>query len=114
MQIAFSIHRFQERETMSVATPSKVVTMADDTDFDDTAGYLTDLVVAPALCECAVVIAAVAAGAAVAACAGYLANAWAANRGHFGDQEHVELLGYTGVGSGSLADLIDARTEILR
>lgn len=98
---------------MSVATPSRVVTMANDTDFDNTAGYLTGLVVAPTLCETAVLIAAVAAGAAMAASAGYVANAWANNHGHYGNQEDVELLRDAAVPVGSLTDLIDARAEIL-
>ncbi|MEU0534183.1 hypothetical protein [Amycolatopsis tolypomycina] len=97
---------------MSVATPSRVVTVADATEFDASANYLTPAV-APTLCETAVLVAAVGAGAAVAACAGYVANAWANNfghhRGHHGRHGDADAPRGLEVAGGSVADLIDAR-----
>ncbi|SEC51257.1 hypothetical protein SAMN04489727_4025 [Amycolatopsis tolypomycina] len=97
---------------MSVATPSRVVTVADATEFDASANYLTPAV-APTLCETAVLVAAVGAGAAVAACAGYVANAWANNfghhRGHHGHHGDADAPRGLEVAGGSVADLIDAR-----
>ena len=99
---------------MSVATPSRVVTIANDTDFGATGVYLTSAV-APTLCETAILVAAVGAGAAVTACAGYVANAWAHNighrRGHHHYQEDLRALRGTAVAGGSLAELVEARTE---
>jgi len=101
---------------MSVATPSRVAGIADDTDFGATGNYLAPAV-APTLCETAVLVAAVGAGAAVAACAGYVANAWANNfghhRGHHLDQGDPESLRGAGAAGGSLAELVGARTEAL-
>ena len=102
---------------MSVATESRVVTMANDTDFDAVELRL-DFAVAPTLCETAVLVAAVGAGAAIAACAGYIANAWANNaaghrNGHHRHLEETESLQGVAVPAGSLTDLIDARAEIL-
>ena len=101
---------------MSVATPSRVVSMADDSDFGATGSYLAPAV-APTLCETAVLVAAVGAGAAVAACAGYVANAWANNFGHhrgrYQDQEDLQPVRGAVVAGGSLAELVDARTEAL-
>ncbi|WP_410641102.1 hypothetical protein [Amycolatopsis sp. lyj-346] len=73
--------------------------------------YLTPAV-APTLCETAVLVAAVAAGAAVTACAGYVANAWAANVGHNRGHRHQPDAGAhrgAGVAGGSLAELLDVR-----
>lgn len=99
---------------MSVATPSRVVTMANGTDFGATSIYLTPAV-APTLCETAILVAAVGAGAAVTACAGYVANAWANNfghrRGHHQDREDLEALRGTAVAGASLTELVEARTE---
>lgn len=99
---------------MSVATPSRVVTVANDTDFGATGIQLAPAV-APTLCETAILVAAVGAGAAVTACAGYVANAWANNfghrRGHHLDQEDLQALRGAGVAGGSLAELVEARTE---
>ena len=101
---------------MSVAAPSRVVSIANDTDFGATGIYLTP-VVAPTLCETAVLVAAVGAGAAIAACAGYIANGWANNTGHrrgrYQDREDLELFRGAAVAGGSLAELVDARTERL-
>lgn len=101
---------------MSVATPSRVVSVANDTDFGATGIHLASAV-APTLCETAILVAAVGAGAAVTACAGYVANAWANNyghrRGHYREQEDLEPLRGAAVAGGSLAELVDARTEAL-
>ncbi|WP_410616928.1 hypothetical protein [Amycolatopsis sp. lyj-109] len=97
---------------MSAVTPSRVVTIADATDFGASGTYLTPAV-APTLCETAVLVAAVSAGAAVTACAGYVANAWANNvghrHGHHRYQEDAEAVRGAGVTGGSLAELLDAR-----
>ncbi|MDX3187180.1 hypothetical protein PV458_02080 [Streptomyces sp. MN03-5084-2B] len=99
---------------MSVATPSRVVTLANDTAFGATGTYLAPAV-APTLCETAILVAAVGAGAAVTACAGYVANAWANNVGHrrwhHHDQEDLQSLRGVEAAGGSLAELVDARIE---
>ncbi|WP_086841685.1 hypothetical protein [Amycolatopsis kentuckyensis] len=101
---------------MSVATPSRVVSVANDTDFGATGIHLASAV-APTLCETAVLVAAVGAGAAVTACAGYVANAWANNvghrRGHYRGQEEPVSLRAAAVAGGSVAELVDARAEAL-
>jgi hypothetical protein len=115
-EIELQDYCFREGETMSVGTSSRVVIMANDTDFGTTGSYLAPAV-APTLCETAVLVAAVGAGAAVTACAGYVANAWANNvghrHGHHWHQGDVESLRADSVAGGSLTELIDARAEVL-
>jgi hypothetical protein len=111
-EIELQDYCFREGETMSVGTSSRVVIMANDTDFGTTGSYLAPAV-APTLCETAVLVAAVSAGAAVTACAGYVANAWANNVGHrHGSHRHqadAEAVRGAGVAGGSFAELLDAR-----
>ncbi|MEU4251833.1 hypothetical protein AB0F15_30885 [Amycolatopsis sp. NPDC026612] len=102
---------------MFPATRSRVVDLANGTDFGNADGYLAAAVV-PTMCETAVLVAAVGAGAAVAACAGYVANAWANNvghhHGHHGHRDAAEAPAGLDAAGGSLAGLIDARTDVLR
>ncbi|MFC0433333.1 hypothetical protein [Kutzneria buriramensis] len=71
---------------------------------------------APTMSECAVLVAAVGAGAAVAACAGYIANAWAnlANQHHGHKRLIVDsALPVVSAGSRSVELLLNTKVDSL-
>src|SRR3954469_1088781 len=90
---------------------TSVSNWANTADLDTVEGNILNIA-APTLCGTAVVISAIAAGAAVAACAGYLANAWAAGHGHFDEsQERDAALLSSGDSNNSAIYLLEARTK---
>ena|SRR5215203_3361400 len=95
---------------MLVTTRTSVSDWANTAEIESNEGNALNFA-PPTLCGTAVVISAIAAGAAVAACAGYLANAWAAGHGHFDeDQERDAALLGSG-NSDSAIHLLEARVN---
>jgi hypothetical protein len=91
---------------------ARVVALANTADLDSAENFLASAA-SPVMCECAVMLAAIVAGSAVSACAGYLANAWANLNGH-GYVDDKTLSTDLNDDDNSAVNLIESRIESLR
>jgi hypothetical protein len=101
---------------MFATEKSRVAVLANAADLDGAEGYLAYAVV-PTTSECAIYVAAIGAGAAISACAGYIANAWA-NLNKYGDIGHRFFeddasLSIREAEDRSVSYLVDSRVDVL-